>query len=97
VAERIPERQWPGPMFPPERVVYMPISEHRLQLAANREHAEARRERANWVRRERLMQELREARERQVSVLEREQMLVRKAAAASRGGRRRDRRVRHDG
>jgi hypothetical protein len=82
------QEEWPGPMFPPERRVFMPISEHRLQLAANRELVEARKERARMARHARVRRQLEEAREARIVALEREQLRVQKAAAAHRGGRR---------
>jgi hypothetical protein len=82
------EQEWPGPMFPPERRVFMPISEHRLELAAKQELADARRERARRARDVRIRREFAQARLARIAGLEREQRRVQKAAAASWGGRR---------
>jgi hypothetical protein len=87
------EQEWPGPMFPPERRVFMPISEHRLQLAADQELAQAGRERKRRAWDVRLRREFAAARLARVAALEREQRRVQKAAAASRGGRRKGRRT----
>jgi hypothetical protein len=89
------QEEWPGPMFPPERRVFMPISEHRLQLAANQEFVEARNSRARMVRHEKAFREYQGARVALLGELEGELAAdaEEKAAAAGRGrrGRRKDR------
>jgi hypothetical protein len=89
VSEQAKEQEeWPGPMFPPERRVFMPISEHRLQLAADQELAQAGRERKRRAWDVRIRREFAQARLARIAGLEREQRKVQKAAAAHRGGRR---------
>jgi hypothetical protein len=91
------EQEWPGPMFPPERRVFMPISEHRLELAARQELADARRERTRLVRHEKAFREYQGARVALLRELEGELAAdaEEKAAAAGRGrrGRRKDRKL----